>query len=84
MTAADRGREFTFVVGGTLVRWSYTFRPVEGGTELTEAWEFLPAGLEHFHGRFGADAQAQIEDRAQAAHRGIPVTLAAIKAAAEA
>ena len=84
VTVAEPGREFTFVVSGTLVRWSYLLRPVDGGTELTEDWEFLPAGIERFHERFGDDAQARIEDRAQAAHRGIPVTLAAIKAAAEA
>ena len=34
--------------------------------------------------RFGPDAQAQIANRAEAAHTGIPVTLAAIKRIAEA
>jgi hypothetical protein len=37
-----------------------------------------------FHERFGPDAEAQIASRTEAAHRGIPVTLAALKQAAEA
>jgi hypothetical protein len=84
VVAADRGREFAFLVGGRLVRWGFTFAPVEGGTELTESWEFLPAGQELFAERYGDDAQRQIEDRTRAAHEGIPATLAAIKRIAEA
>jgi hypothetical protein len=80
---AERGREFTFLVEGDRVRWSYTFAPADGGTEVTESWEFLPAGIARFHNRYGADAEAQIADRTEAAHQGIPVTLAAIKKAAE-
>jgi hypothetical protein len=82
--AADRGREFAFVVGGAWVRWGYTFTAVDGGTQVTESWEFLPDGITRFHSRFGDDAEAQIADRAEAAYRGIPVTLAALKKAAEA
>src|SRR4051812_20312983 len=44
--AADPGREFTFVVGGSeapYARWSYTFAPVAGDTELTESWQVMPA-----------------------------------------
>jgi len=83
VVTADRGREFAFVVGDSLVRWSYTFTPAEGGTRLTESWEFLPAGITTFEERFGDDAQAQIADRTKAAHSGIPATLAAIKKAGE-
>jgi hypothetical protein len=83
VVAADRGREFTFAVGGAWVRWSYTFTPVDEGTRLTESWEFLPAGIARFHERYGDDAEAQIADRVEAAHTGIPETLAAIKKAAE-
>ena len=46
--------------------------PVEGGTRLTEAWEFLPAGLALFAQRYGDDAAAQVAERTEAAHRGIP------------
>lgn len=83
VVAADRGREFAFLVGGRLVRWSFTFTPVDGGTQLTESWEFLPAGQQFFAERYGEDAQRQVEDRTRAAHEGIPATLAAIKRIAE-
>jgi hypothetical protein len=83
VVAAQRGREFAFAVGGSRVRWGYTFTPVGGGTQVTESWEFLPDGIATFQERFGDEAQAQIADRIEAAHRGIPVTLAAIKKAAE-
>ena len=83
VVAADRGREFAFVVGGSWVRWGYTFAAVDGGTQITESWEFLPDGVARFRNRFGSDAPAQIADRAEAARSGIPATLAAIKKAAE-
>ena len=84
VVAAEPGREFAWLVGGRLVRWSYRMEPVEGGTRLTESWEFLAAGLELFAERYGDDAEAQVADRTAAAHRGIPVTLARIKQIAEA
>jgi len=84
VVVADRGREFAFIVGGKWVRWGYTFTPVQGGTEVTESWEFLPDGIAMFEERFGAGAEAQIENRSEAAQSGIPATLAAIKADAEA
>jgi Polyketide cyclase / dehydrase and lipid transport len=83
VVSADPGRAFTFVVGGNLVRWGYAFAPVEGGTEVTETWEFLPDGIAMFKQRFGADADTQIENRTRTAHSGIPATLAALKKAAE-
>ena len=83
VVVAEPGREFAFVVGGAWVRWGYTFTAVDGGTRLTESWEFLPAGLARFEERYGAEAQAQIADRTEAARTGIPATLAAIKRAAE-
>ena len=84
VVVADRGREFAFLVGGAWVRWGYAFAAVDGGTRVTESWEFLPAGITRFHDRFGDDGETQIADRTEAAHRGIPVTLAALKKAAEA
>ena len=84
VVAADRGREFAFVVGGKFARWGYTFAPVEGGSQVTESWEFLPAGIAMFEERFGADAESQIDNRSEAARSGIPATLQAIKRAAEA
>lgn len=84
VVTAERGREFTFVVGDGWVRWTYEFEPVDGGTRVTESWEFLPAGLARFAERFGDRAEAEIADRTQTARTGIPATLAALKAAAEA
>lgn len=84
VVAADRGREFAFVVGGSYVRWRYVFVPVEGVTQLIESWEFFPAGIAMFRERYGRDADRQIEMRTEAAHHGIAATLAAIKSIAEA
>jgi hypothetical protein len=84
VVAADRGREFAWLVGGKIVRWGFTLEPVAEGTRLTETWEFLPAGQAVFAERYGEQAQAQIDDRTRAAHEGIPATLAAIKRIAEA
>jgi hypothetical protein len=84
VVAADRGREFAWLVGGRLVRWGFLLEPVGEGTRLTETWEFLPAGQELFAERYGDQAPAQIEERTRAAHDGIPATLAAIRRIAEA
>ena len=83
VVVAERGREFAFVVGGSYVRWGYTFTVVGEGTRVTESWEFLPGGIAMFKEKFGADAQTQISSRTEAAHDGIPVTLAALKRTAE-
>lgn len=83
VTVADRGREFTFLVGGSLVQWSYTLAAVPEGTELTESWEFLPEGIALFHDRYGDDAENQIAIRTAAAHEGIPLTLKAIRRTAQ-
>lgn len=84
VVSARRGREFAFAVGGSWVRWAYTFSEAGARTRVTESWEFLPDGIARFEERFGEKAEAEIADRREAAHRSIPVTLAAIKAAAEA
>lgn len=84
VVAAEPGREFAWIVGGNLVRWGYEFESVPEGTRVTESWKFLPDGLAMFAERFGEKAPAQIEARRQAAHAGIPATLAAIKSSAEA
>lgn len=84
VVVAAPAQEFAFVVGDGYVRWGYAFTPTEQGVEVTESWEFLPAGIAMFHQRFGDAGQAEIDVRTQAARRSIPVTLAALKAAAEA
>jgi hypothetical protein len=84
VVTADEGREVAWVVNAGWVRWSYRFEPVDGGTRVTEGWEMLPAGIVGFRERFGADADTQIADRRETARAGIPATLRALKAAAEA
>lgn len=84
VVAADPGREFAWEVNNGWVRWGFTLAPSETGAMLTQSWAFLPAGIAGFHERFGEHADAQIQARSEAALTGIPVTLAAIKATAEA
>lgn len=84
VVAADRGREFAFVVGGNFVRWGFRFTTAGEGTTVTESWEFLPAGIAMFEEKFGDTAQLEIADRTQQARDGIPRTLAAIKRIVEA
>ena len=84
VVTAERGREFAWVVGGSFVRWGFSFAAAESGTVLTESWDFLPGGITMFEEKFGKEAPAQITDRTQQALDGIPKTLAAIKRIAEA
>jgi hypothetical protein len=84
VVVADPDREFTWEVNHGWVRWGFMLEPADGGTRLTESWTFLPPGIAGFRERFGAEADAQIAARSEAALHGIPVTLAAIKKAAEA
>ncbi len=83
VVAAERGREFAWVVGEGFVRWGFTFEVEGEGTRLTETWDFLPEGLSMFSDKFGDRAADEIEDRTRHAHAGIPQTLAAIKQIAE-
>jgi hypothetical protein len=83
VAVADRGKEFAFLVGGSYVRWGYTFTPVDEGTELTEWWEPLPDGIAFFKQTFGDQAEAMMAARTESAHRGITASLAAIKKIAE-
>jgi len=84
IVAADRGREFAFVVAGYAARWGYTFESVDGGTQVTESWQFSPAAREKFHEIFGDKAEERIAFRAENAKHEIAATLSALKEAAEA
>jgi ribosome-associated toxin RatA of RatAB toxin-antitoxin module len=79
VTAAQQGAEFGWSVSGGNVNWLYTMTAVDGGTRLTESWEFTPAGQAFFAERFGDNAPAEVAARAEAAREGIPATLAAMK-----
>jgi hypothetical protein len=78
------GREFAWEVNDGRVRWGFRVDAEAGGTRLTQFWAFLPVGIAWFRERYGAAADAEIAQRSAAALSGIPQTLAAIKAAAEA
>jgi ribosome-associated toxin RatA of RatAB toxin-antitoxin module len=80
---AEPGREFAFLVGKGYVRWGFTLEARDGMTELTESWEFRPEGLAMFAERYGDRAEHEIAERKEAAHNGIPASLAAIKRIAE-
>jgi len=83
IAAADRGREFTWIVGGSFVRWSFTFDPDGNATKLTESWQFLPTGIAMFQEKYADQAAAEIDARTRQVQDGIPRTLAAIKRIAE-
>lgn len=84
VVAAERGREFAWVVGQGFVRWGFVLEAEGEGTRLTETWAFLPAGLSMFADKYGERAADEIEERTRQAYSGIPATLAAIKEIAEA
>jgi ribosome-associated toxin RatA of RatAB toxin-antitoxin module len=86
---AETGREFTFVNRGMngdeeLVRWSYTFEPVDDGTLLTESWEVLPE-YEPSMTRLmpDMDLQEYLDGVKPVTQAGMATTIANVKAAAE-
>ncbi|WP_402375537.1 SRPBCC family protein [Isoptericola rhizosphaerae] len=85
VVVADPGREFAWIVGQGFVRWSYMLGALDDGaaTELTETWEFTPAGIAAFAQRYGDQTDREVEIRTQMAREGIPATLAAVKRIAE-
>ncbi|SCX59617.1 Polyketide cyclase / dehydrase and lipid transport [Klenkia marina] len=76
---ADRGRAFAWSVNDRKVLWRYDLEPVDGGTRLTESWEFTDAGLQFMADKYGPDAEHEIATRQAAAREGVPATLAAIR-----
>jgi hypothetical protein len=85
VVTAEPGKEFAWSVAEppTRARWGYSFKAVDGGTEVTETWDLPPEGVAIFGEWFGDSAAEEIQKRADAAAMGIPETLAAIKKAAE-
>lgn len=79
ITTAEDGVAFGWSVSGGKVNWGYTMTAMDGGTELTESWEFTPDGQAFFVERFGESAPAQTAARVESARTGIPETLSAIK-----
>ena len=81
VAAADRGRDFTFVVGGVednCTWWSYEFEPVANGTRVTERWWMVnktPA--------MAAATQEQFEQRVAYTETMMRSTLEQLKRVAE-
>jgi Polyketide cyclase / dehydrase and lipid transport len=82
VVAAEPGREFAFVVRGT-VRWGYGFDPVGDVTRVTESWEILPEGVTAFEERYGDSAASQMAARQADAEQNIAASLQAMKQGAE-
>lgn len=79
VVSADPGRSFGWSVADGRVFWTYTMRTVDGGTEVTESWEFTAEGQEFIATKYPDSPEAEIEKRQVAAETGIPATLAALK-----
>jgi hypothetical protein len=89
VVVAERGREFAFINHGLegrveMVRWAFTFRPAVGaGTDVTQTWQVLP----DYADGLGLDETTTVnvlDMMKDAALEGMPQTLAALKADAEA
>lgn len=89
VSASERGREFAFINYGLdgrveMVRWGFTLRPVaDGATEVTQTWQVLPDYADGL-GADDAAARGVLDMMRDAALQGMPQTLAALKADAEA
>ena len=89
VVVAERGREFAFINDGLdgrveMVSWAFTFRPVAGGgTDVTQVWQVLPDYADGL-GLDETGTVAVLDMMRDAALEGMPQTLAALKAAAEA
>lgn len=74
---AERGKELTFTTTflgrGRLTTWSFTMRPADGGTELTESWSEQSNLM----------ARLLPSARSDQLQRGMEATLQRIKSAAE-
>ncbi|MDO5076252.1 SRPBCC family protein [Corynebacterium sp.] len=79
VTAYERPKVFSWIVGEGVVNWGFHVAPAEVGATLTETWEVTDNGFAFFKQKYGDDADAELEDRRQAALSGIPATLAKIK-----
>ena len=89
VVASERGREFAFINHGLeghteMVRWGFQLQATEdGGTLVTQTWQVLP----DYGSGLGVDedgVRAVLDMMRDAALEGMPQTLAALKADAEA
>jgi len=81
VATAERGRDFTFVVGGVddnCTWWSYEMAPSEAGTLLTERWWFV-----NLTPAMQAATDEQVAQRIAMTETMLHATLSGIKSAAE-
>ncbi|WP_151641621.1 SRPBCC family protein [Corynebacterium sp. 11A] len=83
VTAYEQDRQFQWAINGEVVVWGFVLSSEGEGTRLHETWEVTEKGLAFFQAKYGADWEAQLAERRDAALEGIPATLQAIKAIAE-
>jgi uncharacterized protein YndB with AHSA1/START domain len=91
VVAAEPGRAFAFVNHGRdgrheMVRWGFVLEPAaEGGTEVTQTWEVLPAYADGFADEEnpGMTLEQRLDFMKAMAERGMPETLANLKRDAE-
>jgi hypothetical protein len=89
VVVANPGSEFAFINHGLdgrveMVRWGFRFDPVDGnGTHVTQTWEVLPDYADGL-GLDEAGTVSVLEIMKGAALEGMPQTLSALKAEAEA
>ena len=87
--ANQPGKEFAFTNCGAdgqteLVRWGYTFEAVDGGTQVTQSWQILPAYVPFTQGGDETkDVTPNLDGMAAMAREGMAATLAKLKAIAE-
>lgn len=80
---ALRGEVFAFEVtsaGVEVSRWAYRFRPVDGGTEVTESWQDLRRGVRGLALYAVSRAVLTPGDPAEVTHRSMRRTLEQLKA----
>lgn len=84
VTAAERPKIFAWAVNGGVVEWGYEIEPAaDGGSTLTETWEVTQEGFRFFINKYGDDAVAELNERRDAALKGIPATVQTIKSIVE-
>jgi uncharacterized protein YndB with AHSA1/START domain len=91
VVAAEPGREFTFVNYGpdghhAMVQWGFVLEPrADGGTEVTQTWEVLPAYVDGFAEEDdpGMTLEQRLDLMKAMAEQGMPETLANLKSDAE-
>ena len=84
VTAAERPKVFSWAVNGGVVEWGYEIKPAgDNGSTLTETWEVTQEGFRFFINKYGDDAEAELNERRDAALEGIPATVKTIKSIVE-